>query len=345
MKYLFRITLLAAFLLAGIGIAGDARAQDDGPTFFRTEDGSYSVFLPEGWVAEGSAEDGLVIANSQEAFVAFEADDDPQPGQLVVVVSAIDTPTADLLEALDLEAETSLVDLLDTVGPLLFSGDGGFSVGPADAISFAGRNAALAEVGREGIEGAVILYMMGPDRFGIGFIAGAPGILDEAGEQASEVLGLVRYSLTLDKTHESEGFTLSYPDGWVVDESEGFTLMSNDAAAIDADELAEGQYGIVVVEAAALGSVSKDVTKVAAEVGELLADEGDVLSDVFTLEVDGRSVASIDVTNANDDTNNNEGGLFVTDTDQGIFAVIYFTAAEDSYQLGLTALNVLLGVQ
>lgn len=95
MKRIFSLGLSLALLLTLIAVPVMVAAQDDSELeLFESEDGLFSVLLPEGWVAEiNSAAGGFVIASSEELLPLLEEDEVPELDSEDVVILLLPLPS------------------------------------------------------------------------------------------------------------------------------------------------------------------------------------------------------------------------------------------------------------
>jgi hypothetical protein len=340
MKKGIALILISSVWVATLGLA-PVSAQDESFTVYFTEDMAFSTVLPDGWVADGNRDDGLTVANSADALGrALDEEGIFNPGDLALKVFALPedqlggTPVDEFLA---LVAEQVVASTSDD--PPEFS--------EVEELDFAGR-AAVSTMGISSDVGAgLIMYPFAPQTYAVAVIAATPDELDAMIETGLNALATVRYSLPLDATQDDELVTFNYPDGWVLQIESPLYMLANDQVAFDAEDPGEGQYKIVLadlsafeVDVATLSLADATTTWV-----EGLLSEGQTASDPLTLTLDGVEVITEDVFNEDGDT---VGGVFVVQfasLENTVWGVAFGAAPGDSYQISLTALNMLWGLQ
>lgn len=330
-----RFTIFA--LLVVLIMALPVGAQEETGTYFFTEDGSFAVYLPEGWSAAGDAVEGLQIGNPETPVDAMQGDANPQPGQAGLVVLPL--PAADLQ-----------MDPTDNVGALelllsFMATDDMPAMEEVTEFELGGRSAAMASGSNEQMDTMMLAFPMSPGIFGIAVLLSAPGELDMHSESMLSVLGTVSYSLPLDETLEDEA-TFAYPTGWLAEATEvpmTYAVQSAEGV-LDKDALESGEFKILLLaDLASLGIEATDLTAAAEGALELLREEGDVATEVLLMDYNGTEVAAVAVL---DEADNTEGGLFVIADEMGGFkAVAFATARHEGDLIDLTALNMLLSLE
>lgn len=335
--------LVSVMLLLMLVIPASVTAQDDAAevTLFVTEDGAYSVALLDGWAATGSEDEGLSVANSQEALDKFDTDVDPSEGDLAIGLLAV---PSELVAQLGLDEEATFVELLEAFLPIaLGDSEEPVEVSDVQELDLAGRPAAYATVTSDTVEAAYALYALAPDTIGIGFLGGAPGVIEEQGDLALQILATARYSQPLVETFDDDALAFNYPEEWLAQGESGIYTITNDQEALSVDVLSEGQFGILAFDLGLLGYTGESVSDVATQLAALIQEEGQEYSDPIEVEVGDNIVGIIDMTTP--DTDGNEGGIMVIQSGDELFGVVFLTADSEAYQVGLLALNVLLSME
>lgn len=117
MKRIFSLGLSLALLLTLIAVPVMVAAQDDTELeLFESEDGLFSVMLPEGWVAEQNDDaGGFVIASSEDLIPLLAEDDVPELESDQVVIVLLPLPAEFLFFFGVEDAEAPLEELAASV--------------------------------------------------------------------------------------------------------------------------------------------------------------------------------------------------------------------------------------
>lgn len=338
---LFGSLMLSLLLLVMLIVPAGVTAQEDemSVTFYITEDGSFSVTLLDGWAADGNRDDGITIANSEEVLAKFNEDEDPAPDDIAIQLLAL---PPEFVSELGLDEDASYADILNVFVPFIMQeNEEELELGEVLDIELGTQAASAIVAIGETSEAALVVYTLAPETLGLAIVAGAPGFIEESSDLALAVLASAQYSLPLEESFEDDLVSFSYPTEWVAQDEGGIYSLTNDAAALEADELEEGQYGIILLNAEAAGISGESTTEIANAFRDQLQEEGDEYSEAIEFEVDGMAASVIEVTSLEE---GNEGGVLVVETDLGFLVAVYVNAPGQNY-IGLTALNVLLSVE
>jgi hypothetical protein len=345
-KSAFSLLIVVILLGAGLGMPAGTSAQDDSFTLFFTEDQAFSSVLPNGWAANGSREDGLILASSEATLQLYQAAEDskPQPGDLIIQVYAFPE------EAM---AGLPMTDFLSAVAQeMQADSDAPPELSDLEEFDLAGREAAVVTGVSSEVGAHVIMYLLAPGHYALAVIATTPDDLDAVTEDAMTILATVRFSLSLDETQDDEYVTFGYPTGWVLNTFEGMPPiygLANSEEAFNAEDLIEGQYKIILADLGA--SFGVDVANLSVADATVawvqgLLNEGETATDPITITLDnGVEIVTLDVLNKD---GSYVGGVFVaqfTAFENVVEGVAFASAPDASYQISLTALNMLLGLQ
>lgn len=333
------LLLVAIFVVTPTFVSAQ---EDTGIEVFVTEDGAYGAFLPDGWVASGSREEGIAIASSEEALALLlsgEEEASLPSGEVGLFAVALDAIT---LEALGISEETSLTDAVNILIELIAADSlDTVQIGEASEIDFEGIPAATVDVSDTNVDLVFYTYQFAPGTLALAYGAAASGELESAREIIAAVLSGVGYSLPLTETFDSEilGATVPYPTDWLASDEDGYFALAIDQATLDSVEaLTEGQYGFVMV---AIPS-QLDVVDVANQLAVSVAPAGAEASDAVLLSANGEPVGAAVFTS---ETGDNEGGVFVAETSTGVVAIAYLTANGESNYVSFTAFSIAISVE
>jgi hypothetical protein len=313
------------------------------PTFFITDDGAFSAWLPEGWYASGDRDRGLLIIQDEDGLDIPQTVFELKPDQFNLYVSLL---TDSLRTLFDLTDDDSPHDVL--AGMLAYGEDtigDGAQLTPVTESEYFDRTIATATMRSDEVESMYFAWYLAPNEVGIASFDGVSGSLNQFGKQAIEILLSIRYALPLEQSHEAAIFTLQYPADWLVEETVPNTAfaITNDPEAVDTSELVAGQFGVVLLDTSIFG-LSGDVADVAAQLGELVIESDQELGDTVVLNIDGTAVGFVEILAPDSDAN--EGGIYVVQSNgQSAISTIYVASHGDAYQIGLTGLNILLSVE
>lgn len=344
MKKLSHITLaiLLVMMVALTAVVPSAiHAQEDESTFFITEDKSFSVVLPAGWFADGDREEGLSVANSEEALAAMGSEDDqsaPEEGQLGIQVIAL--PISSLGDT-----EQTLLEVLDTLIGILSADEPVFEVTESQEIDMAGHPAAYAVATTSEVESAAVVYVIAPGTYGVAFMATQPGGLDALLEDAFNVLATVRHSLAIEESFDNGTFAFNYTTDWFTEDVEVAVIVHDSEETSTAEDLADGQYRITIFSLDSLGiDTSVSMEEAATSFVALALEDDETASEPFTLEIAEIEFVIVDVLNGDEEY---IGGVFVTSIPAlDIYVGAAFGASpNNAYQVSLTALSMLFTLE
>ena len=332
-KKLLGLVLLLALLVTVVPIG----AQDDEDevefTIYVTDDVAYSTALLEGWVAQGSREDGIQIANSEEmmAWVNSEEKTLVPAGGYAIVIAAI--PEADLgMGELDAQTFTALILEFDEE----------FSFGEVSAFEFEDyEEAARAEASTEFADLTAVSFEIAPDAWAFAVLAAAPGEGADGEALGLAVLNSATFGLPLEESVEgASGATYHLPTGWIGSESESegqfiFGATSSDIAA-DAMEFEEGQFGVIL-----MSYDGDDTYDTALAILPAMMEEGQTATPPFYVNVGDQEVLVMTIEDEEEDS---VGGIMVLDSPEGEpDRVAWFGSAPGEAEwIALTVLNILV---
>lgn len=352
MKKLLAFSLLIAIVVATLA-APTAQAQDDSAnvTLWFSDDFSYSVGLPEGWAATTS-DVGILIANSEAALdiaVRSQNDEDLAFESGMIGIAVLAFPTASLPE-LGLAEDSSEAEIVGVIQQIAAEQNAADNPRFGDIIEFElwGRDVAAVDSQTDRNDSTIVTYTFAPGHIAIVNLGFAVNEGATLGSDAFGVLGTVRFSPPLEATFEEAGYpTFNYPEGWIASADEtGIAFIGSDESALSVDTFDDEQFAILVADLGALGFVPSDVEDAASQMMDILVDTtaGDVASEPVLFEIDDEgeisAFAFVDITN--EDLGLTSAIVIRETADGEFFLVSYGTNIQDSYQMGLLAINMLL---
>lgn len=343
--------LLYLLLLVMIAIPFTASAQDDAtPVYevFVTEDGSFITLMPDGWVAKGNFEDGLIVANNADALYMMSNDSEdftaPQPGEFGLGIAAFPN---ELFELFELPEDASYSEILTTFLGLMMD-DPSF---PAieeqgelagDEFGFAG---AYATGSNELMDLQLVVFDLSANTTGVVLMAAAPSEMSNFEAEAAQILITTSYTSPLEEVYSSEDSAVefAYPAGWKADVDEnGLVYVTNDPEVTTDTTLQSGQFAVAVIDLSALGMAGDTMEASANNILPVLLAEGDVADDPVILAIGEDKVLVINVDN--EDETVNDGGLVIREVDGTMYAAVYASAYDEARLIGYTAAAILLSI-
>lgn len=337
------ILILSVMALIATPLSVFSQGNVDG--LYVTDDGSFALFLPDGWFAEGNAEE-LFIATSAETLELIQDNSDEAPildsGEVGIVVTPF---PIEILEFLALEPTASPVEIVEL---LLADEEEVTLVGEIEEVEVNGLPAALVRVSDEVGDVVVVMHRLGPTVLGLTAIVAGDNAFDEVIEDVLAGLGEVNYSLPLEELYEDEANSVLYPTGWTADSDilEGALVITNvpEFFELEDAELQSNEVAYLLFEVTDIAAENNnDLEATAAAFAELFLSEGDEAGDPSTLVVNGREVAGLNVTNENE--GQGEGGVGVSEGPDGEFyGLVYATADNEGQLIAWTGLQILLSI-
>lgn len=307
-------------------------------SLFFTDDYAYSVILPAGWYAQGSRERGLVIGSSEDTLNNFVEDIDPAEGQFALSITTVDetfeknvgiTPDMTPLEGIELAYQG------------MSTGTAPNSLQPIVETTIAGQEAAGFLVLDSNFEGYVFAYNLAPNQLGFGIFLGKVGAIDAYYDNARAILNTVRFSLPLPETFEGIGLSVQYPSAdWVVlDQGDRIEIALRDENATD-PTLATGEFDIFLLSPNQDDIEDHTFPELARILAtQLAAEDKEAQISVIFFPFDEYEGAWIKMETP--DVNGNNSGLWMIDTEHGIFLATYSAPLGDEAHISLTALTML----
>ncbi len=342
------LMIAAATILIFAGIGG-VRAQDEATattTFFITEDGAFSVLLPQGWYAGGDAE-SLTVSNNPE-FTDLNDLAVKEAGDYTFLV----TPASrNAMDTSPISADATMLEIATIVAPYFATPDSNVVIGAAESLTDS-----VARVTLSNDEHDVVLYVadhLAPDYFSVTMMAATKGELTEATEAIMlDILQTVHYSLPLEQTYvvSDNGVTFFYPANWRANENDfGTVIFADSQNTLDyvfaGKDPAPGEFSIYAVPIPP-GDTPSDlsgegmqtflyeyVTRLVSTTDvHPVVGEGQLLENEALL---GGMIAYVPVTN-----DMSEGGFFLVN-DHGVLWIVLFAGVPDEGdQLFGTALAI-----
>ncbi|KAB2865348.1 MAG: hypothetical protein F9K46_03850 [Anaerolineae bacterium] len=343
----FALILALVFVFAAFA---PVRAQDDAaPTsFFITEDGAFSVELPEGWYAAGDLS-GLQVSNN-EALLSAESFEVTESGSLAFLV----LPLSDVdLEGFGLTVESPILEIGTAFAPLF--ADETTNVGEPEEVADGVARISVADATNDGV--VYVADDLAPGYIGVAIMAALKGEMTEEAElEILTILSDVNFSLPLDEPFISgdDGLSFSYPTDWVINDIGGGvalvfdsqTTLDNAGAEADIVE-GETRIGIIGIQPANVPAELTEETLQAFAVQattELASssENNPVVGEPELLENEvfpGGFVVYVPVS-----SDIAEGGVFLVNN-EGVLHVILFSGALDEGDRAFgTALNIATSV-
>lgn len=355
----FHRYLLIALALTFVRIGG-VHAQDDATattTFFMTEDGAFSVQLPEGWYAGGDAE-WLVVSNNPDLTYLNDLAV-TEAGDYTFLV----TPASrNEMDTSLISADATILEIATFLAPFFASADPTAVIGEAESLTDS-----VARVTLSNDEHDAVMYVadhLAPGYFSVTIMGAVKGELTEEAEAMMlNILQTVHYSLPLEQTYvvAANGVTFSYPADWKANENDfGTVIFADSQNTLDNDIAgkgpAPGEFSIFTVPLSP-GDTPSDlsgegmqtflhefVTKVVSTtdvhpvVGVTIEDTHPVVGEVQLLENEtllGGMIAYVPVTN-----DISEGGFFLVNDNGVLWIVLFAGAPDEGSQLFGTALAI-----
>lgn len=351
--------LLTALALTFVGIGG-VRAQDDATattTFFMTEDGAFSVQLPEGWYAGGDA--GWLTVSNNADFTNLNDVAVKEAGDYSFVV----TPASrNEMDTSLISVDATILEIATIVAPYFAESDPNIVIGEAESLTDS-----VARVTLSNDEHDVVLYVadhLAPGYFSVTGMATVKGELTEEAEAMMlDILQTVHYSLPLDQTYvvPDNGVTFSYPADWKANENDfGTVIFADSQNTLDnvfaGKDPAPGEFSIYGVPISPGDTptdlsgegmqtflyefVTKNVSArdVHPVVGATIDDTHPVVGEVQLLENEallGGMIAFVPVIN-----DISEGGFFLVNDEGVLWIVLFAGAPNEGSQLFGTALAI-----
>lgn len=329
-----KLLVLLMLLSLLVGVVPSSAQDEVEVTYYITDDASYAVILLDGWAVHGSREDGLWLASSEEMLALLQSDEEEAvmpSGEYGIFVFAGSMENPDEWDAI-----TFLTDFVNSMG------DSERETEMSEPYEFenADRTYARIDATNESTDAIVLVYEIALDTWGIAVLYTAPGERDETIELGLALVDTIAYSLPLEDTIEGFfGTNYLVPAGWVGGEFEGIFDVGNSQEALDAEELEEGQYRILLMrwDGADLEDTANTLVNSGLE-GDEFANEP-ILLTVGEQEILQVAVRSGD--------NLGLGGVLVMEGPEGEpdFVAIYASDPGESHLVGLTAVNMLLNGQ
>ncbi|MBZ0319015.1 MAG: hypothetical protein K8L91_21545 [Anaerolineae bacterium] len=351
--------LLTALALTFVGIGG-VHAQVDSTTtttLFMTEDGAFSVQLPEGWYADGDAE-WLAVSNNPDVT---------DPNNLAMMKSgdylSLVVPVARAaMDTSQIAADATILEIATVLAPTFTNSDSTTVVGEVQSLSDWVARVALADDENDGV--VYVADYLAPDYFSVTVMAAVKGELTEEAEAMMlDVLQTVHYSLPLEQTYvvPDNGVTFSYPADWKANENDfGTVIFADSQNTLDnvfaGNDPAPGEFSIYAVPISP-GDTPSDlsgegmqtflhefVTKLVSPrdvhpvVGVTIEDTHPVVGEAQLLENEallGGMIAYVPVTN-----DISEGGFFLVNDGGVLWIVLFAGAPNEGDQLFGTALGI-----
>lgn len=338
--------LLTALALTFVGIGG-VHAQEDATkttTFFMTDDGAFSVQLPDGWYAGGDA--GWLTVSNNADFTNLNDVAVKEAGDYSFVVTPV---SRNEMDTSLISADATILEIATIVAPYFAESDPNVVIGVAESLTDS-----VARVTLSNDEHDAVLYVadhLAPGYFSATMMGATKGELTEETETMMfDILQTVHYSLPLEQTHliSSNGTTFFYPTDWVVvDDGSGTVIFADSQTTIDnfmnEQDPAPGESSIYALRIAPEDTPSdlsgesmktflqEFVTGIVAT-----SDKNPVVGEVKLLENEallGGMIAYVPVTN-----DISEGGFFLVN-DRGVLWIVLFAGApNEGSQLFGTAL-------
>lgn len=337
---------LLALALVIVPFSAFAQEGDETPVIetFVTEDGSFLTVFPDGWAADGSAEEGLTIANDPAILEAMANDEEggPASGQFALLIFPLPADMMDMMVGED----AAMSDILTTfIGLMASEEDPDMPVfGEAtelidEELEFEG---VVAYGANDKFDAAILAYDLAPATYGISLFMAAPGELADFEEIAMQIVALTAFSPALDASYTAaDGLTLSYPAAWLVVE-EGVVTVTSEELDMESEDviLESGQYAVSFLNLTALGIPGATLEEMADLVLTELLDEGDEANDPLRLVIGEDEILLISVDNETE----NEGGLILYDQDGTVYAAVYAGPNGESGLVGYLAASMLLSI-
>lgn len=340
--------LLTALALTFVGIGG-VRAQDDATpttTFFMTEDGAFSVQLPEGWYAGGDA--GWLAVSNNPDFTNLNDLAVKEAGDYTFLV----TPASrNEMDTAQISADATILEIATFLAPFFASSDPTAVIGEAESLSDS-----VARVTLSNDEHDAVLYVadhLAPGYFSATMMAATKGELTEETEAMMfDILQTVHYSLPLEQTYvvPDNGVTFSYPADWKANENDFGTVIFADSQntldnVLAGNDPAPDEFSIYAVPISP-GDTPTDLSGEGMQtflyefVTKLVStrDVHPVVGEVQLLENEtllGGMIAFVPVTN-----DISEGGFFLVNDGGVLWIVLFAGAPNEGSQLFGTALAI-----
>lgn len=355
----FHRYLLTALALTFAGIGG-VRAQEDATTtttFFMTEDGRFSVQLPDGWYAGGDA--GWLAVSNNPDFTNLNDLAVKEAGDYSFLV----TPASrNEMDTSLISADATILEIATIVAPYFAESDPTAVIGEAESLTDS-----VARVTLSNDEHDAVLYVadhLAPGYFSATMMAATKGeMTDEAEAMMLNILQTVHYSLPLEQTYvvPDNGVTFSYPADWIADDDGFGTVIFADSQntldnVLAGKDPAPGEFSIYAVPISP-GDTPSDlsgegmqtflyefVTKIVSAtdvhpvVGVTIEDTHPVVGEAQLLENEallGGMIAYVPVTN-----DISEGGFFLVNDGGVLWIVLFAGAPNEGSQLFGTALGI-----
>lgn len=337
MKRLFLILSVIALMITPMSLL----AQND--NFYVTEDGAFAVFLPDGWSAQGDAE-GLFLGTSEDTLGIIQDESDEVPiiasGEIGLVVTPF---PIELFETMNVDPSGSLADILQQFATSL---DPEIQTSEIMEVEVGGLPAAMVQISEDGGELAFILHRLAPEVVGFSAVVVGDNAFDEVIEDIVSGLGEVSYSLPLEEFYEDGANSVMYPAGWTSNDEliEDALIITNVPEYLELEdaELQSDEVVYVLFDVSDIAAENEgDLEATASGFAELLLSEGDVADEPGTIDVNGREVAGLSVTNEIE--GEGEGGIAVTQGPDGqVYGILYATADNEGSLIAWTAVQILL---
>lgn len=343
-----RFLIIALTLALAFAIIAPARAQDDTATttLYITEDGAFSVQLPEGWYAAGDVS-GLQIANDEAALTSdnFEITESGDLGLIIIPLAKAD------LAGFGLAEDATILDVATALAPNFAGEDGTTTVGDPESLADTVVRLTIVDDTNDGV--IYVADNLAPGYLGIAIMAAPKGEMTEDAE--AEILGLLtdlNYSLVLDQTFEAAdgALTFSYPTDWVTTDVGGAVAALTDSQTtldnMDAGtDIAAGESRLAVIGIAPANAPAdlspEGLQAFAVQAATELASSSEsnpVMGDPELLENEalvGGSVVYVPVS-----SDIGEGGIFLVNNEGVLHLVLFSGAVDEGNRVYGTALNI-----
>jgi hypothetical protein len=338
--------MLCLMILVALSISVLPSSAQDQITFtpYVTDDAAFWVELPDGWIAEGSREQGLFIATSEAMLELMQSGDtiEVPVGEYGIFILAGEMQDPDSWDAVTF-VEDFVQGLVGAEAPPIWGEAYTHTLEATTTTVFGridGHNAFT--------DTSALSYEIAADTWGLVFVFAAPGMIAEVDDLSLIIPYLTVYSLPLTDAVEGAPITglpsINYtvPADWVsVDYEENFYFIAaNSQAALDATgverPLESGQFSVTLMLWG--GEDAEDTANSLLSSYQL---DGLHTTEPRYLMVGEQEVLQMAIRNEDD---LGVGGIFVVDSlDSQLYKVaIYSTSLGESNLIGMTALNMLL---
>lgn len=346
-KYLYYSLVVMMVVASVVAPPAPSDAQGEARTFFVSEDGVFSLWLPSGWSGAGDEGSGLKLTNN-----AALLQDELERSELVAdEVFITVTIFPDLFyTALELELSATPDMIVDELKDFLGENEEALfgDLGRTDVVTITQRELALSSGESDLGDVGVMAFPLFQGDNALVFVGTASGAWDDHETTVIEMLDSLRYSPPLRRnfrpSRNTPDISFSYPNGWAVNVGTTAIVVSNQEGVTAETPLSVGIFRFTLEVVPMTTQTWEGVTW---ELPAIQVPQGLTAIPDIPLSYEEQSLGAIVFVDA---IGQPQGGVFwrwleVDDDETPQAVVVRYESVVNSYQLTWLAANIALSIE